>query len=364
MTVIIFLIILAVLVFVHELGHFLVAKISGIRVDEFSIGFPPRLFKKKIGETLYSLNLIPFGGYVKIFGENPDEESMVGSDSSRSFVNKPKKIQVAVLVAGVIGNLLFAWLLIVGGYMFGLPTSVSPENEARIRNAHVVVTTVAPNTPAELVGIKLGDSIVSVASPTETLSSGNVTPESVQQFICSHGEEELTVSVLRKGETMTFQATPQAGIVADCRVLGIVMDYVGILRLPPHLALVQGTIATAHLAGATVQGLYLFLASIFQGTADFSAVSGPVGIAGMVGDAQSLGFSYLIFFTALISINLAVINLVPFPALDGGRILFVLIEAVLRRSLNPRVANMVNAAGFLLLMALLVILTYRDILKL
>jgi regulator of sigma E protease len=140
MTIIIFIIVLAALVFVHELGHFLAAKSSGIRVDEFGLGFPPKLWSFKKGETTYSLNAIPFGGFVKIFGENPDQESIEGPDKNRSFVHKPKYIQAWVLSAGVIFNILFAWILISIGYMVGMPVPVDYSPGVKIDNAIVTIT--------------------------------------------------------------------------------------------------------------------------------------------------------------------------------------------------------------------------------
>jgi len=359
-----FIIILAILVFVHELGHFLVAKLFGIRVDEFSIGFPPRLLKKQVGETLYSINLIPFGGYVKIFGENPDEESIAGPDSARSFVNKRKMIQVAVLVAGVVGNVAFAWMLVSFGNMFGMPTSVTPENSMYLRDAKVLITAIAPGSPATAAGIKSGDAILEARSGADVLPFTSITPESIQDFISSHGEEKLTLSLGRGDETVTIEAFPVTGIVEGRVALGISMDHVGLQSLPIHKAFYRGAVSTIELTGSTATGLYNFVTQAFLGKAKFSDVSGPVGIAGMVGEAQSLGFSYLIYFTALISINLAVINLVPFPALDGGRILFVAIEAIRRKAIPPHVANMLNGIGFVLLITLMLVVTYKDIAKL
>ena len=168
MSIIIFLVILAALIFVHELGHFLVAKKTGIRVDEFAIGFPPKIFAWQRGETKYTINLIPFGGFVKIFGENPDDESISGPDSTRSFVNKNRGIQAAVLVAGIAFNLIFAWLLISASLSVGLSTSVSGY-EQYAPDAKVLVVSVLPNSPAAKAGLQAGDKIEGLSIGTAHL---------------------------------------------------------------------------------------------------------------------------------------------------------------------------------------------------
>ena len=162
MTIILFLVILAVLVFVHELGHFLAAKAFGIRVDEFAIGFPPKVFGWQKGETKYSLNLIPFGGYVKIFGENPDDESLIGADSTRSFVNAKRWKQAIVLLAGIFMNIVFAWILISASFSIGLPTSIQDEYKGKAKDVGVMIMAVQKDSPAFKTGIKEGDYILSI----------------------------------------------------------------------------------------------------------------------------------------------------------------------------------------------------------
>ncbi len=365
MTIITFLIILAVLIFVHELGHFIVAKRAGIRVDEFSIGFPPRLFSWKRGETLYSLNLIPFGGYVKIFGEDPSEESISGPDSGRSFVNRPKWVQALVLAAGVAGNIIFAWLLISLGFATGLPTSaVNYEGPGTVLDAKLLITHVEKGAPGENAGLKDGDEIVSI-----TASDGSTTKEPsvemVRDIINDSKGKEISLSLRHGSEAERRVALlPKVGLVEDRFAVGIMMDMVGTLRLPIHQALMYGALRTANLTVDITKGLYHFFVDAFRLKADLSQISGPVGIAGLVGEASRLGFSYLLTITVIISINLAVINLMPFPALDGGRILFVCIEAISGRAIPPNVANTLNAVGFALLILLMIVITYRDVVRL
>ncbi|OHA16210.1 MAG: RIP metalloprotease RseP [Candidatus Taylorbacteria bacterium RIFCSPLOWO2_12_FULL_43_20] len=365
MSVIIFIIILAVLIFVHELGHFLVAKKSGIRVDEFGLGFPPRLWSKKVGETVYSLNAIPFGGFVKIFGENPmDDKSADENDKSQSFSRKNRAVQAAVLVAGITFNIIFAWIIISIGFMTGLPTSVDETNSSRVRDPRLVITQVLPESPAADAGLKGGDAIISLSAGSQELQGDQITVEEVQSFISSHPDTEIEARVKRGDVEEVISAMPEFGIVEGKPALGISMDMVGIMTLPPHLAFYEGAKLTGGLLKAITVGVADFIASAVTGQAKLSDVTGPVGIAGLVGDASKLGIVYLMSFTAFISLNLAVLNLIPFPALDGGRLLFVLIEAVIRRPVNPKVMHLVNSVGFALLLLLMLVVTYRDIIRL
>jgi regulator of sigma E protease len=362
MSVIIFIIILAVLVFVHELGHFMAAKLSGMRVDEFGFGFPPRLFGVKKGETTYSLNAIPFGGFVKIYGEDPNDETMTGTDSARSFTSKSKIKQIFVLIAGVTCNVIFAWLLISLGFVIGLPSSADSYSQAPVANPKVTITLVQAGSPADKAGIKVGDVVATASSGSDTIEVTEVAP--LQDFIAAHGGSDIAFTTYRGAEQRIVKAKPVGGIVEGKAAIGIAMDKIGIVRLPIYKALYQGLFLTARLLWMTAAGIVTFLGSIFAGAASISQVTGPVGIAGLVGDARELGIAYLISFAAFISLNLAVINLVPFPALDGGRILFVIIEWIRGKAIRPQIANTINAIGFALLILLMIVVTYHDIIKL
>ena len=367
MSVIIFLLVLIVLIFVHELGHFLVAKACGIRVDEFGLGFPPKMVGYKYGETVYSLNWIPFGGFVKIFGENPDEENTTGPDSARSMVNKPKWQQILVLVAGISFNIIFAWLIISVGFMSGLPSSVDSYPNAHFTNTQVVVSEVAVGSPAQKAGFKSGDAIVSMSVidakgvATETLVPKSVVD--VQNFISSHKGKEIAVSYAEGKVTGMHKVTPAEGVVSGKAAIGVGLDLVGNLQLPVHQALYQGAILTYDVTINITVGLWDFLKNIFIGRADLGQVTGPVGIVGLVGDASRLGLMHLLSFVAFISLNLAVVNILPFPALDGGRVLFVIIEAIKRSPIKPKVVNAFNTVGFALLLLLMLVITFHDVLK-
>ncbi len=364
MSIVLFIIILGVLVFVHELGHFVSAKKFGIRVDEFALGFPPRLISKKIGETDYSLNLVPIGGYVKIYGENPDEDDSRGAKKDGLKMSAvPKWKQAVVLSSGILGNLLFAFILLSAGFLIGLPTSEGGMFTNNLRDQKLVITSVMPQSPAENSGIKVGDQIVSLKLEKEILINPN--GKSASDFINFVGEgQKLEVKILRKNEEKSFYTFTKSGIVPGKRGIGISMEYAGILKLPLHKAVVASAYATGVMTKETIFGIVGLLKDAVLGKASLSSITGPVGIAVMVGDAGKSGFVYLLLLTVLISINLAVINLVPFPALDGGRLFFLAVESIIRKPINPKIATIFNQIGLVVLLLFMAIITYKDVIKL
>lgn len=374
MSILLFLIILSVLVIIHELGHFSVAKYFGIRVDEFGLGYPPKAKKLFTWRgTEFTLNWLPFGGFVKIFGENPAEETGVSSANpeiqeeaqrsvlkgtqgltsvpGESFQNKNRGIQAAVLFAGVFFNFLFAWLLISLGLVSGLPAPAGLS--IPIENPETVITVVVPGSPAGEAGLRSGDVLLSVddqvLSPAETAS------------YIRNSEGALNFEVRRGEKVEEISVTPTDDILPGSQAVGISMETIGTAQLPLHLALWHGMKITVALTGATAEALWGFLSQAVIGRADLSGVTGPVGLVGMVGEVADLGLGYLLSFTALISINLSIINLLPFPALDGGRLVFVGIEAVTRRTIPAKIFNTLNAVGFFLLVFLMILITVRDV---
>ncbi len=362
MSTVIFIVILLVLVLVHEFGHFFTAKKFGIRVDEFGFGFPPKIFGFKKGETEYSLNLLPIGGFVKIFGENPDEENMNGPDKDRSFVNKPKWQQAIVLFAGVFMNFLLAWLLFSIGFMSGLPTSVGTEPIGyKLSDVNLVVVSVASKSPAETAGLKSGDKLISLKSGNDSVV--DINPDTLKSFIISHGSKPIEVGYIRgKDAENSLQISPET--VNGTPVIGISMDMIGTAKLPLFTAFREGMLLTWFVTKGTVVGLYSLIVDGIHGKGSFASVTGPVGMVGIVGDAYKFGLAYLLSFAGLISVNLAVINLLPFPALDGGRLFFLLIEKIKGSRINPKFANTANMVGFSILILLMVVVTFHDVIKL
>lgn len=377
-TIILFIIILVALILVHEFGHFITAKKSGIRVDEFGVGFPPRAFGKKFGGTLYSVNWLPIGGFVRIFGENPDDESINGPDKERSFVHKPKRIQALVLSAGILFNILLAWFLFSIMFMVGMPGFIGEEkvNESYVNDVVFAVAGVMPESPAAKAGLMPGDEIVRITAQDgddiymipAANTSEVLTPTSVTDFISKSNiyDNGIDVTYIHAGQESEVNILPKPGIIEgseEQHAIGIAMGYLGRIQHNPFTAVSEGLKHTINVTALTAVGIVSFFASAFTFTADLSEVAGPVGIVGLVGDASAMGFVFLLNFTASISISLAIINLLPFPALDGGRLFFLLIEAIKGSPIKPSVANTVNTLGFGFLIVLMIVITYSDIMR-
>ena len=365
MTILIFIVVLGVLILSHELGHFLAAKLSGVRVLEFGFGFPPKLVKRKIGQTIYSVNLVPFGGFVKLAGEDSESAQALPSDlrEEEKFNAQPFIYQAFILVSGVLFNLILVWLWVSFSLPLGLTASpTSAPAGLELENLQLAITEVLAGSPAASAGLSAGDKNISLADAA--CSQSELTPTGIQEFVGRHADSELILVFERAGEVKEVRLKPTSGLVGGRSALGIGMAEVGRLKLPIHLALLHGGVLTAKFTVLTAQAIVSFAADAFTGAANLESITGPIGIIGLVGEAARLGLVALAMFTAVISINLAVINLVPFPALDGGRLLFLIIEAIKGSPIRPQVAQIANTIGFALLILLMLVVTYNDIARL
>lgn len=354
MSLILFFAVLAVLVLSHEFGHFIAAKKSGIRVDEFGFGFPPRLFGVKKGETLYSINLIPFGGFVKIHGEDGSIGSSQEDKNSRSFSSKSISVRALVIAAGVVFNVALAWFLISLGYMAGMPTSVGTVPPgAEIMGKKVVILEVQENSPAKTAGLQPGDEL-----------AGFNSVEEAQKFISDNRGKETEINYQRDEKNFSVKLTPRINPPAGQGAIGIAMDEIGTIKFSWFRSVWEGLKTTYFLLIAVAQSIFYFIYNAVKGAGGWEQVMGPVGIIGVTGTAAKFGFVYLLGFISILSINLAVINILPFPALDGGRLLFLLIEKIKGSPVNPKVSGIIHSIGMALLLILMLAITYRDILKL
>lgn len=357
-----FLIILLVLVIVHEFGHFIAAKWVGMRVDEFAFGFPPRLFSKKKGETTYSVNALPLGGYVSIWGENgePNDEA---KHHPRAFGNRPKWQQLVVLMAGVFMNMVLAWALLVG-VSFGKVemTTDDPDYGARVKNPVVMVMEAAPNSPAYLAGIVPGSVITKLVSNRQSADVRDA--DAVVEFIGKHQNDPFTITYVRPDGTASNTTVAAVyGIVPDKKALGLSLGSVGYVETSFFEAIKIGTERTKEYVVLTLGGLKTLVTSFWHDESVLDSLSGPIGIARIVGQTSQYGYSAILTLIAILSVNLAVFNALPFPALDGGRMVVVVMEAVARRKIPYKYYSMANVIGFSLLMILFVVVTVNDFMR-
>lgn len=354
-----FFIILLALVIVHEFGHFIAAKWVGMRVDEFAFGFPPRLYAKKKRETTYAVNALPLGGYVSIWGENGDPDD-VAKTHPRAFSNRPKWAQVLVLSAGVIMNMVLALAIFIGISFGNVDMSTSdPVYGARAKDPHIMVMESAPNSPAYMAGIMPGSVITKLSSGGQSAQLTSAT--SVIAFIEAHQNDSFAISFVKpdgtRGETVIAAVY---GIVPEKKALGISIDTIGTVTTSPLEALTLGISRTYDMTILTLQGLWSVLTSIGGGESVLESLAGPIGIAKIVGETSEYGYTAVLTLVAILSINLAIFNALPLPALDGGRIVVVALEAISRRRIPFKYYSWVNMAGFAALMLLLVVVTIND----
>lgn len=351
-TIIIFLLVLGLIVFVHELGHFATAKFFGVKVEEFGLGFPPRIWGKKKGETEYTINWVPLGGFVKIAGEDGENR-----EDPRSFGAKPVWQRTIILAAGVLMNLALAVVLFTFVFYSGVPTDVTGVPQDQIpagSEMYVEVTDVTAGSPAEGAGLKMADKILKAGGK----DIGEV--EDLQGYIKANAGKQIDLTIGRGSETMDRELT----VRETEGTIGIGLSKVAVIRY----GLLDSAKAGFNYTGQLTIYIFKYLGSTVKEllstggtTAD---VSGPVGMVSMTGQAASLGIIVLLRFIALISVNLAVINILPLPALDGGRIFFLAIEKIKRSPVSPELEARIHNAGFALLMLLMVVVTYQDVMKL
>lgn len=352
-TTIIFIIVLSLLVFIHELGHFISAKRAGVRVEEFGFGFPPRLAGIRKGDTIYSINWIPLGGFVKIKGETGEN-----AKDEDSFANKKPWQRAIILSAGVIMNILLAWFLLSVGYAIGLPQVIGDSSPyARITDRKTQVIAIVEDSPAAAAGIEIGDTILAVDGKLF------VDIDEFREYTGAREGMMFRMTVEHDGEEVMHELEPAYLEEVDRPGIGVALVETGIAHYPLWLAPIQGLQATysltVQIAGAFIT-LIRDLVVTREATVEFS---GPIGIAVLTGRVAKAGFRYLLQFTAVLSINLAIINVLPIPALDGGRLMFLAIEKLRGRAISRRFEIAAHNLGFTALMILVLFITYRDVVR-
>ncbi len=332
---------LSVLILVHEIGHFASAKIFGVQVEEFGLGFPPRLFGRKIGETVYSFNLLPFGGFVRIFGEDSDEKS------PGSFSAQPVTKRSVIILAGVLMNLILAWLIFSTVLLIGAPK-------------HLLIAQVSPDSPASAAGLKEGDVVLEMKIGNTVL----VDPIQSEEFVGLVNTVPTGLSELKVMRGKSLFSTTLEGREKPPEgqgPLGISLVDLGFASVSLGESFVKGFGTTISTLKLVTIGFVDFFSNLIVRPEVLETVAGPVGIFALAFQTGSLGFVYLLQFTAFISINLVVLNLLPFPALDGGRFLFLIIEKVRMKPISRKIQTAINAFGFAFLLILMVLITIQDI---
>lgn len=379
-TGIIFVIIfLSVLILVHELGHFLVAKKFGLFVEEFGFGLPPKIWSKKIGETIYSINALPFGGFVKIYGEDGHPEKPLSKDAvvspqrgetpldsqtrssdfvgnhacsssetlsqevfqnSRNFASLKIWQRALIISAGVLFNFILGWLVISLVFSIGAPQAV-------------VITDIKDNSPAKEMNLLTGDKIIGFSDTEEFI-----------EYVNENRGKEIILNIERGGEKIDFRIMPRINPPKGEGALGVGLVDAGLPKKNPIESLWEGLKTSVDIVKNIFLALINLIIKAFVGKASLEQITGPVGIVKLTSQAGELGFIYLLQLLAMISLNLAVLNIFPFPALDGGRLVFLGIEKIKGSPLSPKIEKAVNMAGFAFLILLMVIITIKDVIKL
>jgi regulator of sigma E protease len=336
----------------HELGHFLFCKLFSIRTPSFSIGFGPRLWSKKIGETEFAISAIPLGGYVEIAGAaevGQGEQKEAYTQDEYSFATKPFYQKLLVMLGGIIFNLLFAYVAIIAVFMTGLPKS----NFLYPLNATPVIATVASQSIGEQKGLKPGDTIITV---DEKSFDNDIT--SLIRYIQARPSQPIQLTIERAGKPMAIDLVIDSKTVGNqtVGVLGVTFEMASLPGYPFFTAIKKGIQITHEFIYRTIMGFF----SIFA-KRDIGQMSGPLMIVSMTVKGAEQGFSILIFFLAIISINLAILNLIPLPILDGGQILFYGIEALIRRQIPIRIKEYIHIASWILILLLILYISTKDI---
>lgn len=347
-----FIVVLGILIFFHELGHFLVAKFFNVKVLKFSLGFGFKLIGKKVGETEYVISTVPLGGYVKMLGENDDEaEDVPIEDAERSFNNQTVLKRIAIVAAGPIFNILLALCLFIG---------------LNLASGIYVLTTeigqVREGSPAEKAGLMKGDVILSVqGKTTESWSK-------IKKTVQDQAGEPLIITVQRGDQTLSLTVIPEEAVEKNIFGEDVKSALIGVvssgnfkkLELGPWQAVKEGFRKT----GEIIQLTCLTVVKLFQGVVPFKTIGGPILIGQMTGQVAQESFTNLIPWTAVISINLGILNLFPVPILDGGVIIFLLIELILGKPISFKKREVAQKVGLFLLIFLMVVVFYNDITRL
>lgn len=355
--VIISVISLLILITIHELGHFVMAKKFGVKVEEFGMGLPPRLFGKRFGETLYSMNALPIGAFVRMLGE---EKS---SDDPRSFSTKPIWQRAIIVAAGVIAfwvitAIIFTFL----GFTSGIPASVPDDFENGISNISVQIIGVSADSPAADAGLRLGDTIISMKDDVDELLDVT-TVSSVQEF--TKGRDLIVLSVIRGQETLNIAVSPRLDPPKGEGAMGIALSRTAFLHYSWYEAPIKGIELTGRLTSQIVLAFVSIITDIIvdREVPEGAQVAGPIGIVEMLSNSITVGIPSFLYFIAILSLYLAIFNALPIPVVDGGHLMFMAIEAIRKKPVSENIQHKIQTAFFVLLISLFVWVSVQDIIR-
>jgi len=348
--VIAFLALIALMV-IHEFGHFIIAKKFGVHVEEFGIGYPPRIFGKKFGQTLYSINWIPLGAFVRIKGEDGQQPNG-GLEDVKSFANLKIWKRVLIVVGGVVAFWIAAIIIFSVVFAIGTDLPVGDQDVQDLANAKVVVTAIAQNSPAQKAGLKVGDVLLQFKKVAD-----------FQSFTKTNADKQVNLEVNRAGKTINLSLTPRSNPPQGQGSVGIALQRTATLieKSAWYKAPVRGAVYTWNATVDAVKGLYLMFSNLFsgKGAPQGAEFAGPIGITVFLANAASYGIGFFLYFIGMICIFVAIFNLLPIPALDGGKLIFLLLEKIKGKPVSPKVEQSITAVFFTILICLSLFVTVR-----
>jgi len=334
------------LLVIHEFGHFVLAKKFGVKVEEFGVGYPPRLIGKKIGETIYSINLLPFGAFVRMPGETGE------SDDPRSFSSQPVLKRILIALGGVVSFWIVSIILFSIVFNMGTSVAISDETDSNLVNPKVQITAIAKDSPAEKAGLKPGDTITNFTKVKD-----------VQALAEQYKGKEVVLTIERGKGVFDVKLTPREAPPAGEGAIGVALVRTAFQSYPWYEAPWRGVQAAFNMTKAVIRGYGEAIKKMFLRQPTGVTLTGPVGVFQLFTQASQMGASYFLQFTGMVAIYIALFNLLPIPAVDGGKILFLLIEAIRRRPINFKIEQNVTSVFFGLLILLMIFITIKDVIR-
>ncbi len=351
---------LIALMIIHEFGHFVIAKKFGVKVEEFGIGYPPRLFGKKFGETLYSVNLVPLGAFVKIYGEEGLDASEAGSaaspvfgvDDYRSFSNLPIWKRILICLGGVIAFWIAAAIIFSLVFSIGASIPIGDQDIVGINETTLIISEVQKDSPADMAGLKAGDEVRGINKVVD-----------FQKLTSDNKGKQITLTIQRAGQEIDVNVTPRVSFLDGQGPTGVKLERIAnvIKKYPWYQAPLQGTLYTGQVTWEALKGIYGFFASLFTGNGvpKGAELAGPVGITIFLSQAASYGPGFFLYFIGSLTVLLAIFNLFPIPALDGGKLLFLVIEKIMKKPVPVNYEQGITIFFFILLITLSIFVTIR-----